>query len=88
MLKQISFGNASCDFKVFIKVSLVLTSLIFNFAFAIKYNNKYAGYDDPENDYTDLDDNNYALDLAIKLKEAYADDLVSDLFATSYGLDL
>jgi subtilisin family serine protease len=87
MLKQISFGNASCDFKIFIKVSLVLASLIFNCACGIKYNNKYAGYDDPENDYIDLDDNNYALDLAIKLKEAYADDLVSDLFATSYGLE-
>ena len=35
-------------------------------------------YDEPDE---------YALDIGIKLKREYADDLVSDLFATSYGLE-
>ena len=84
MLKRFSNKNASCDFKTFVKVSLVLICLNFNFSYAVKNSD----HDDPENDYTDLDDDdNYALDLAIKLKQEYADDLVSDLFATSYGLE-
>jgi hypothetical protein len=29
----------------------------------------------------------YSLDIAVRLKKQFADDLVSDLFATSYGLE-
>ena len=87
MLKRISTKNASCDFKTFIKVSLFLCCLNFSFSYAINHNSEYSGYDDSENEYTELDDNNYALDLAIKLKQEFGDDLVSDLFATSYGLE-
>lgn len=33
------------------------------------------------------DDDEFVHDLAVKLKKDFADDLVSDLFATSYGLE-
>lgn len=47
--------------------------------------NRYSGYD--TDDLNDDDDVDYALDLAIKLKRDYSDDLVSELFATSHGLE-
>lgn len=47
----------------------------------IPYKKVYSGLDDSD----DLDE--FVHDLAIKLKKEYADDLVSDLFATSYGLE-
>lgn len=58
----------------------------------IPYSNDFSGVEkDPvkvtANNNDDEDDNEYVHDLAIKLKREFADDVVSDLFATSYGLE-
>jgi hypothetical protein len=42
---------------------------------------------DPGDLLQNLDEDEYARDIGIKLKKEFADDLVSDLFATSYGLE-
>lgn len=64
-----------------IKVLGIIIVLI-NVAVGVKIGNfkEFSGVDDDE-----LDD--YALDLAVKLKKEFSDDPVSDLFATSYGLE-
>jgi hypothetical protein len=54
----------------------------------------YDGVDAELNEYLnsnqeelDNHEEDYTYDVAIKLKEDFSDDLVSDLFATSYGLE-
>lgn len=54
----------------------------------------YDGVDAELNEYlnnnqdeSDKHEEDYTYDIAIKLKEDFSDDLVSDLFATSYGLE-
>ena len=89
MLKQLSpyrkasFNDFICMPPTFLK--LALFCVVFLHLGLASHANKYAGYDETQ-DATDLDET-YALDLAIKLKQDYADDLVSDLFATTYGLE-
>ena len=47
------------------------------------YTRSYKHNDNDNNDYLD----NYSMDVAIKLKREFADELVSDLFATSHGIE-
>lgn len=61
-------------------VLILITSLVIDQIHA--YKSLYSGYDSNDDD---LDE--YALDIAVKLKKEFSDDLVSSLFATSYGLE-
>ena len=73
---------------------LVFTSVFWtNFAHGVKIPNAkdYSGIEaeveaaaNGQNENEDYD--RFVHDLAVKLKPEFADDLVSDLFATSYGL--
>ena len=83
MLKPVSKRRASYRRNAHVTAIIIL---LFILGQSLSQANKYAGYDDPSSNELDSDDD-YALDLAIKLKREYADDLVSDLFATSYGLE-
>jgi hypothetical protein len=47
------------------------------------YTRTYKNHDNDKNDNLD----NYSMDVAIKLKREFADELVSDLFATSHGIE-
>jgi hypothetical protein len=49
----------------------------------VDYYTRSYKHNDDNNDYLE----NYSMDVAIKLKREFADELVSDLFATSHGIE-
>ncbi len=75
------------------RLLFILIAFLFNLGECkIKYDHqKYDGLNDVIDNYykTRNSENleNYSLDVAIKLKREYADELVSDLFATSHGIE-
>ncbi len=70
--------------KLFLILNLVLT--LASVTECLKYDKLFDGVDYTR-DLNNDDSDSYALDVAIKLKREYADELVSDLFATSHGIE-
>ena len=79
---MVYFTTSSQCFLLFVVVLLTSTSQ------CVKIQNAkdFSGINN-ENQVIIDDDDDFVHDLAVKLKKAFADDLVSDLFATSYGLE-